>query len=125
MVVEDSVEDHRLNFCSGRHARCGSLGLNELTDFCIVTVLFVGLVFIGVGLAFGMVGGFCFSDLLVELVFRCITRESRGRSQEVDVRRHICAFSVPGTAGTVFNEDGFDTRRRLSGFAVVARREGF
>lgn len=92
VIVEDFVDDSRLNFGSGGHAHCGVLGLKELTDICIIPMPLVSLVIMDVRLAFGMGGGFCLSILLVELDFRPSMPEPRGGSQENDIHRDMCVF---------------------------------
>lgn len=48
-VVDDFIDDNRLNTCLGPQAKCSDLGLNELTDIRIVSLLLVGPAVIGSG----------------------------------------------------------------------------
>lgn len=80
VVVDYFIEDHGLYLGAGWQDKYSSLGLNELSDFCFVPVPIVGLVFIDVGFALGMGGGFGFRNFLCEFDFRRSTGEHRGVS---------------------------------------------
>lgn len=60
MVVDDFVDDRRLNLGSGRQAKYGDLGfgLNELKNIRTIFMLLVDLIVIYGGLALEMCGGF-------------------------------------------------------------------
>lgn len=77
IVVDYFVEDHLLYLSAGLHAKGGDFGLDELMDIRILSLLLVGQVVIDFRLAPRIGGGFCFSNLVVELYFRSCLLECR------------------------------------------------
>lgn len=69
MVVDDFVDDHRLNIVSAWPTKRDDLSLSKLTYIQIVSVLHVGLDVIDVRLPLRMSHCICFCNLIVELDF--------------------------------------------------------